>query len=100
GFEGDLEDGTLDGRLTGTAFLDGVRAELAGDVLLDDDARRLSGFRLSAGGAQASGDIVQDVASGMFDGTIRVAAPDISTAAALFLVEAAGALNAEIMLSS
>lgn len=100
GFDGDLEDGTLDGRLTGTAFLDGVRAELAGDVLLDDSERRLSGFRLSAGGAQASGDIVQDVASGLLDGTIRVAAPDISTAAALFLVEAAGALNAEIVLSS
>jgi translocation and assembly module TamB len=100
GFEGDLEDGTLDGRLTGTAFLDGVRAELAGDVLLDDEERRLSGFRLSAGGAQASGDITQDVASGLLDGTIRIAAPDISTAAALFLVEAAGALNAEIVLSS
>ncbi|WP_246734876.1 translocation/assembly module TamB domain-containing protein [Chelativorans sp. ZYF759] len=100
GFEGDLEDGTLDGRLTGTAFLDGVRAELAGDVLLDDEQRRLSGFRLSAGGAQASGDIVQDIASGLLDGTIRIAAPDISTAAALFLVEAAGTVNADIVLTA
>lgn len=100
GAEGDLQDGTFDGRLTGTAFLDGVRAEIAGDILLDDEIRRLSGFRLSAGGAQASGDVTQDVAGGLLDGTIRIAAPDISTAAALFLVEAAGTVNADVTLSS
>lgn len=100
GFEGDLENGTLDGRLSGSAFLDGVRAELAGDVRLDDEERRLSSFRLSAGGAQATGDVVQDIDSGLLDGSIRIAAPDISTAAALFLVEAAGAVNADVTLSA
>jgi translocation and assembly module TamB len=100
GFDGNLEDGTFDGRIQGTAFLDGVRAELAGNVLLDDDMRRLSELTFTGGGARATGSIAQDVASGLLDGRLTIAAPDVSTAAALFLVEASGSVNADVVLSS
>ncbi|MDC9824884.1 translocation/assembly module TamB domain-containing protein [Devosia sp. ZB163] len=96
GFKGTLaEKGTLNGALTGDAFLDRFRVELTGDVATDTETRRLSGLRLTAGPTQLTGDIVQDGA-GLLTGQLILASSDISTAAALMLVDATGSANARI----
>lgn len=97
-FDGTLADGTLSGTIGGDAFLDGVRAQLAAGLSANKDERRLTDLDFSAGGAQLAGSLVQD-AAGLIDGDLAVAAPDISTAAALFLAQASGAVDATIALS-
>jgi translocation and assembly module TamB len=99
GFRGNLgEDGNLVGALSGDAFLDRIRVTLAGDIATDATARRLSSLRFSAGPTQITGDLVQN-AEGLIAGTLDLASTDISTAAALLLVEASGSANATISLS-
>jgi len=97
GFEGTLRDEALAGRISGNAFLDGTRANLVTDLALANGERRLSGIEFSTQGAQLTGDIAQDRA-GLLTGEIALDATDISTAAALFLVEATGAINARVSL--
>lgn len=96
-FDGQLEAGSLVGQILGDAFLAGERATLSGGVLLGPDRRQLSDFSFSAGGARADGDIRQD-GDGLLTGDIAVDAPDIATAAALFLAEARGSARADIAL--
>lgn len=99
GFEGTLQAGVLDGRVAGDAFLDGVRATLeAGLVTTPEGARRLTDLAFSAGGARATGNLMQR-ADGLFEGRLDIDAPDISTAAALALAEARGALDGTLELS-
>ncbi|MCR4268050.1 translocation/assembly module TamB domain-containing protein [Nitratireductor sp. ZSWI3] len=97
GFDGLLDAGTLTGRLSGNAFLAGERVELAGDVLVGEERRQLSNLSFRAGGASANGTLSQG-ANGLIEGQVAVDAADISTAAALFLRQASGALQAEINL--
>ncbi|MBN9317487.1 MAG: translocation/assembly module TamB domain-containing protein [Devosia sp.] len=99
GFTGTLaENGTLSGALNGDAFLDKFRVTLAGDVATDADTRRLSGLRFTAGPTEITGDLVQD-AKGLLTGKLNLASTDISTAAALLLVDATGSANAAITLT-
>lgn len=97
-FEGTLENGALDGQLGGDAFLDGVRAQLSAGVGIRDGERRLTDLDFTAGGARATGALTQN-ADGLLDGALRLDAADISTVAALFLVEGAGAAQADVALS-
>ena len=97
-FEGVLQDSALTGAVTGSAFLDGVRADLATDIAVRDGERRLSNLDFSAGGARATGGVVQN-RDGLLEGNLTVEAADISTAAALFLAEASGSINADIQLA-
>jgi len=99
GFEGVLEGADLNGRVTGNAFLDGVRAELSSQIALTDGERRLSNLSFVAGGARLTGAVTQTRA-GLFSGALSLDAADISTAAALFLTEATGAVRAEIDLAA
>jgi len=98
GFEGSLQDGDLNGQLTGDAFLDGVRVELAAALAVTEAERKLDDLRFSAGGAKITGNLTQ-TKSGLLEGDLSLAAADVSTAAALLLTEARGAINAEIALS-
>src|SRR5690606_30726644 len=98
GFNGTLQDENLTGRVTGTAELGGVSVRLSSAIAVAGGERRLSGLDFSAGRAQMTGDLVQN-ADGLFEGELSVAAPDISTAAALLLTEASGSLNADINLN-
>jgi translocation and assembly module TamB len=98
GFEGTLQNSDLNGQLTGDAFLDGVRVQLASAVAVTENEKRLGDLKFTAGGAAITGDVTQDKA-GLLDGTLKLAAPDVSTAAALLLKEATGAVNADIALS-
>jgi len=96
-FEGTLESGALNGTVGGDAFLDGVRAQLSAGLSVDGGERRLTDLDFSAGGARLTGGLAQD-AVGLLTGNLAVNAADISTAAALFLIEATGAVEATITL--
>lgn len=99
GFTGTLaEDGTLTGQLKGDAFLDRFRVALGGGVAVDAKTRRLSGLRLEAGPTLVTGDVVQD-ADGLLTGALKLASPNVTTAAALFLLDATGSADASITLT-
>lgn len=98
GFVGTLEKGDLNGRLTGNAFLEGVKVDLASAITLNDTEKRLGDLKFTAGGARLTGDVTQNK-DGLLDGKLSLAAADVSTAAALLLKQATGAVNADIALS-
>lgn len=98
GFEGVQLTDLLDGNLTGDAFLDGNRVDLAAGIGISDTLRKLSGFRFNAGGASITGDIQQTVTNGLFDGRLSVDANDVSTIAALALTPAKGSVQAVVNL--
>ncbi|APH70827.1 translocation/assembly module TamB domain-containing protein [Aquibium oceanicum] len=98
GFEGTLRGENLEGQLSGNAFLDGTRIDLASQIAVANGERRLEGLRFEAGGAVLTGDLTQTEA-GLLTGELELDAPNISTAAALALAEARGAVNADISLS-
>ena len=98
GFEGTLRSENLEGAVTGDAFLDGTRIDLASQVAVANGERHLAGLRFEAGGAVLTGDVTQTEA-GLFTGELLLNAPNVSTAAALALAEAQGAVVADISLS-
>jgi translocation and assembly module TamB len=98
-FEGMLQQGNVDGQVTGSAFLDGVRAELTSAISITDQVRRLSDLRFTAGGATVTGGLTQ-IPTGLYTGTLSIRAPNIETAAALFLREATGAIEADLTLEA
>lgn len=98
-FEGMLRQGDVDGNVTGSAFLEGVRAELSSAISVTAEERRLSELRFSAGGATVTGDLSQGP-TGLFTGKLAVRAPNIETAAALFLSEASGGIDADLSLGA
>src|SRR5690606_37240616 len=98
-FDGTLQGSTLDGTLGGDAFLEGIRVQLAAGVGVADGTQRLTDLDFSAGGARVTGSLARGP-TGLIDGDLAVDAADISTAAALALVEATGAVDATINLSS
>lgn len=97
-FNGLLLKDALDGKVSGLAFLDGIRADLATELALHKDEKRLSNIQFIAGGTRLRGDVTQDK-KGLLQGNLTLASSDVSTAAALFLVEATGKANAAIALS-
>lgn len=98
-FDGTLQGATLDGTVGGDAFLDGVRVQLSAGVGVADGTQRLTDLDFTAGGARATGALTRGP-TGLIDGEIEIDAADISTAAALALIEASGAVNAAVTLSS
>lgn len=98
-FEGTLQNNDLNGQLTGSAFLDRVKVSLASAVALTENERRLGDLDFSAGGTRITGDVVQGK-DGLLNGRLELKSADVSTAAALLLLEAAGAVEATIDLSA
>ncbi|MDQ0313930.1 translocation/assembly module TamB domain-containing protein [Amorphus orientalis] len=98
-FTGTLREGDLTGTVSGSAFLDGHRVSLASDIATQGDRRSLTGLEFVAGGTTLTGDLTQTEA-GLFQGTLDLKAPDVSLAAALFLAEASGSVDAHIELSN
>lgn len=89
---------SLSGGFSGSAFLGGEKLDLAGKIALDEQGKRLSDLSFVAGGTRVSGDLnIAD--KNLLAGRLKVDAPDISTAAALFLAKATGSINADIDLS-
>ncbi|MBZ9656174.1 translocation/assembly module TamB domain-containing protein [Phyllobacterium lublinensis] len=97
-FNGTLFKGIVDGRIAGLAFLDGIRADLTTEIALHEQEKRLSNLSFIAGGTRLRGDVTQD-GKGLLQGNLTLASSDVSTAAALFLVEATGKADATIALS-
>lgn len=97
-FNGTLYKDNLDGKLSGLAFLDGVRADIATELALRKDEKRLSNLQFIAGGTRLRGDVTQDK-KGLLQGNLTLSSADVSTAAALFLVEATGKADATIALA-
>ncbi len=101
-FEGvvGLETGAVDGRLTLSGFLDGVAIDGGARIeSLDDGARRISDLLFTAGGTRVEGGVAISP-EGLLDGRLQVASPDLSAVAPLALVEASGALEADVRLAS
>lgn len=94
-FTGRNERSGLTGQLEGLAFVGGERVELMTGVAVSDDLRRLDNLRLMAGATELSG-AVSASSEGLFDGDLALESNDISTAMALFLIEARGKANADI----
>ncbi|WP_439273107.1 translocation/assembly module TamB domain-containing protein [Pseudochrobactrum sp. HB0163] len=89
---------SLNGRFSGSGLLGGERVDLSGIVALDEQGKRLNALDFSAGGTKLSGDL--DIAeNNLLNGHLRLDAPDVSTAAALFFAKATGAVHADIALS-
>lgn len=97
-FEGTLSEGALLGNVTGDAFLDGTRVSLRSQVASANGERRLSDLRFATAGATLTGNVTQTEA-GLLAGNLDLDAPNLSTAAALALAEARGAVQASIALS-
>jgi translocation and assembly module TamB len=89
----------LSGKLAGSAFLNGEKIDLGSLIDIVNDEKRLTNLVFNAGGAHLSGNVTQN-AKGLLAGQLTVDAPDISTAAALFLADATGAANADITLDA
>ncbi|WP_274424242.1 translocation/assembly module TamB domain-containing protein [Chelativorans sp. YIM 93263] len=96
-FDGTLQNRILAGDLNGNALLDGVNAQLQANVSAAEDRRQLNDLTFSTEGARLTGDLMQD-GDGLLTGDLVLNATDISTAAALFLEEAEGAVDAELSL--
>lgn len=89
----------LSGKLDGGALLNGERVDLGSLIDIAHDEKRLTNLMFNAGGAHLSGNVTQS-AKGLLSGALKLDAPDISTAAALFLADATGAANADITLDA
>ncbi len=89
----------LSGKLSGSALLNGERIDLGSLIDIVNDEKRLTDLVFNAGGAHLSGNVIQS-AKGLLSGTLKLDAPDISTAAALALAKATGAASADITLDA
>ncbi|MBB2972021.1 translocation and assembly module TamB [Mesorhizobium sp. RMAD-H1] len=94
-FNGTLDKGNLSGRLQGLAFLNGERVDLSTLLAVVGDEKRLSDLSFTAGGTRITGGVTQ-TAEGLYQGRLSLDATDVSTAAALLLMEASGAARADI----
>nr|WP_110749814.1 translocation/assembly module TamB domain-containing protein [Phyllobacterium leguminum] len=96
-FNGSLDKGQLNGQIQGLAFLNGERVDLSSLLSLANGEKRLSDLSFNAGGTRISGGVTQTI-DGLYQGKLSLDATDISTAAALLLIEASGKAQADISL--
>ena len=97
-FGGQLNDGALNGTISGLAFLDGHRTDLTAGISNVDGETRLSDLQFRTQGTQIAGTITR-TQNGLFDGRLTLDANDLTLAGALALTEAEGAATADIALS-
>jgi translocation and assembly module TamB len=96
---GTIEGTQFDGSISGAAFLDGKRVDLSAGLAAGPEQKRLSGLSFETVGTSATGDLTQD-ADGLLAGNLDIRAVDVSTAAALLLTEASGAIEAAVRLDA
>ena len=99
GFAGRYNVDRLDGQLSGAAELDGFRTSLAGDIAVTETEQSLANLDFQAAGTRITGGVTRNAETSLLDGGLSVVAPDVSVAAALALLEAKGAVNADIQLT-
>ncbi len=88
----------ISGKLTASGFLSGEAVALASTILATPGVQKLTGFDFSAGGTKLSGNLDRN-AAGLIDGAIQLDSSDLSTAAALAMVQAKGSAHAALRLS-
>lgn len=93
-----VQDGKVSGDVKGSAMLDGYKADLSSNFATDETQQALSDLRFEIAGTRVTGAVTRATDTGLLNGRLDVAAPDVSLAAALLLTEAAGAVNAAIEL--
>ncbi len=96
-FDGALQQNDLNGQLTGSALLDRIGVSLASAITVTENERKLDDLDFTAGATRITGNVTQNH-EGLLDGSLSLKSTDISTAAALLLVNASGAANADIAL--
>ncbi|MFS4436823.1 translocation/assembly module TamB domain-containing protein [Paracoccaceae bacterium GXU_MW_L88] len=99
-FAGVNDDAGLRGDLSGGGELGDAPITLAGSVDIGEEQRQISGLDLAIGATELVGDVVQNVESGLFEGGVQIISPDISDAAALALMEAAGSVDLDVQFSA
>jgi len=98
GFDGTLVETAVAGDISGSAMLDGHAVTLASDVAVNTDGTRLSDLAFETAGTRITGDLTR-LPDGLLSGALAIEATDISNAAALALVDASGAVDADVALS-
>lgn len=98
GFKGTLRGERVKGKINGTAFLDGHRVILQADIARAAQEIQLKNLKLDAVGTKVAGDISQTT-DGLLTGALDIRASDVSTAAALLLTKASGAMTASVKLA-
>jgi len=97
GLDGTLTGSVLRAELNGAGEVDGQRLALSAELLNAPRRRALSNLSFVAGGARITGDVAQGQ-NGLLDGSLKVAARDITSLALLALQEGAGSLQADVAL--
>ncbi|WP_306119418.1 MULTISPECIES: translocation/assembly module TamB domain-containing protein [unclassified Roseitalea] len=99
-FDGQALDGAIDGALSGDGRIGGEPFALSAEIARDGEgALTLDDLALRAGAARVTGDLRLGEDS-LATGTLNVDADNIAGLAALALVDASGALDADIALSA
>jgi len=99
-FDGTTSDAGLAGTISGEAALDGHRTLLSADLAADSDALALSQIDFQAAGTRITGGVTRAAATGLLDGSLSLVSPDVSVPAALLLLDAQGAINADVALAA
>lgn len=98
GFDGKVDGTDVTGTLTGGGGLDGLVLSLAGDIASVGTDRSVKGLEVLIGPNRLSGDVAKS-GDAPIAGRLNLHAPDISSIASLALMEATGAVDADITLA-
>ncbi len=98
-FDGTTDLEGLQGKLSGQGSISDQQLSLAGDVDLQRAVQSVSGLAARLGETVISGSMSRN-AQGLLDGAVEIASENIAAAAALALVDASGAVNGTVQLSS
>ncbi|KRA50445.1 translocation/assembly module TamB domain-containing protein [Devosia sp. Root635] len=99
-FDGRYDTNGLGGNISGAAALDGYRTTLAAAVSVTPETQRLADLDFQAAGTRITGGLTRTAETGLIDGGLTIVSPDVSVPAALALLDATGAINAEVTLAS
>ncbi|HET9070171.1 MAG TPA: translocation/assembly module TamB domain-containing protein [Amaricoccus sp.] len=99
GFTGETDGANVTGALSGDGALDGLVMRLAADLAVIGEKRSLTGIDVAIGSNHLTGEVTQ-TGSAPLDGRLALDAPDIAPVATLALMEAEGAVKADVTLSA
>ena len=99
GFTGEVDGADVTGSLDGSGGFDGLVLDLAGDIARTGDRQSIDGLVVAVGPNRLTGSLAR-TGDAPATGRLTLDAPDIAPVAALALVEATGALGADITLDA
>ncbi|KQT45871.1 hypothetical protein ASG47_13070 [Devosia sp. Leaf420] len=95
----DVLSGKISGSVDGSAMLDGYEATLSSQIAVDEVQQALKDLNFEIAGTRIFGSVSRAVDTALLTGRLDVVAPDVSLAAALLLQDAAGSVNAALVLA-